>query len=201
MKRAWVLFAMLVAGCIFPEVKLESNEPRELERGGFVTRKGKMLALVGPSLSVGDRAPNFKVVDRDFKPVRLTDSAGKVRLISVVPSLDTGVCARQAKQFDEAMAKLSKRAILITLSADLPFAQQRFCSAAKLGRSTVLSDFVWRDFGRKYGVLVQPMGVLARSVFVIDKKGRIRYMEIVTELTDEPDYRAALEAVQKVSGG
>ena len=169
------------------------------EREGLVTMKGAPITLLGPDVEVGDAAPEFRVVDAGFQPVKLSDFKGKACLISAVPSLDTGVCAAQTKRFNEEIDTLPADAVVMTISEDLPFAQKRFCEAEKVDRIVVLSDHVWREFGLNYGVLIKDMGLLTRSIFVVDKAGRIAYKEIVPEVTNHPDYDTALAAIIKAT--
>ena len=168
----------------------------EQERNGVVTMHGDPLTLLGPDVAVGAPAPDFKAVNGEFEPVQLSDFAGKPVLISTVPSLDTGVCALQTKRFHEELAGLPAETVVITVSMDLPFAQKRFCEAEAIKGLVVLADHVWRDFGLKYGVLIKGIGLLARSIFVVGKDGSLVYKEIVPELTEHPDYDAALAAVK-----
>jgi len=167
-----------------------------VERNGIVTMKGKALTLLGPDVRVGDPAPGFRVVDGAFQPVRFADFAGRAVLISAVPSLDTGVCALQTKRFNDEIESLPRDVIVLTVSMDLPFAQKRFCELEKVDRVQVLSDHVWREFGASYGILIKDLGLLARSVFVVEKGGRIAYRQIVPEVTEPPDYEAALKALR-----
>jgi thiol peroxidase len=169
------------------------------ERVGVVTFKGDSLTLLGPELRVGDRAPDFTVVDQSLNPVRLSDFAGKPLLISAVPSLDTPVCAQQTRRFNELAAQIAKVEIW-TISEDLPFAQARWCGAAGIDRIRVLSDYREREFGLKYGILIKELKLLARSVWVIDGEGIIRFVHIVPELTQLPDFEAALAAAREVAG-
>lgn len=161
-----------------------------------VTMKGNPLTLVGRQIKEGEAAPDFKVVDAGFKPVKLADFKGQVVLISAVPSLDTGVCSLQTKRFNEEAARLPTNVVVMTVSEDLPFAQKRFCEAEKVERIKVLSDSVWREFAAKYGILIQDMGLLARSVWVVGRNGTVAYRQIVPELTTHPDYDAALKAAR-----
>ncbi len=170
---------------------------KTIERKGVVTIHGNPLTLLGPELKVGDKAPAFEVVDGEFKPVRSADFAGKVMLISAVPSLDTPVCSLQTKRFNEEAAKLPKNVAVLTVSQDLPFAQSRFCAAEKVGGIKVLSDHVSRSFGLGWGVLIKENGLLARSVWVVGRDGKIAYVQTVPELTHEPDYSAALTAARR----
>jgi len=170
------------------------------ERTGIVTIQGNPLTLLGPDVGVGDDAPAFTVVDSAFEPVSLADFAGKTVLVSAVPSLDTPVCSIQTTRFNREAESLPESVGVLTISLDLPFAQARFCEAEGVSRVTVLSDHVSRDFGTKYGVLIKENALLARSLFVIATNGKIVYRQIVSELTDEPDYDAALAAVREAAG-
>jgi thiol peroxidase len=141
-------------------------------------------------------APEFKVVDNGLQPVTLADSKGQVRLITVVPSLDTGVCDTMTRKFNEEAAKLPDSIAVYTISMDLPFAQKRWCGNAGIDRVRTLSDYQERSFGLNYGLLIDELKLLARAVLVIDGNGRIAYQEIVKEVTAEPDYAAALAATR-----
>ena len=170
-----------------------------VERAGAVTMKGNPLTLVGPDIQVGRTVPDFRVVDMAFAPVRLADFAGKPILISAVPSLDTGICSLQTKRFNEEIAKLPEGVVVLTISADLPFAQKRFCDAEKVGSIKVLSDCVNKDFAHKYGVLIKDMGLLTRAIFVIGKDSTLLYKEIVPEVASHPDYDRALAEIRKAA--
>jgi len=161
-----------------------------------VTMKGNPVSLAGKLVGERETAPDFKVVDAAFKPVKLSDFKGRVVLISAVPSLDTGVCSLQTKRFNEEAAHLPANVVILTISEDLPFAQKRFCEAEKIDRIKVLSDSVWREFGSKYGIMINDMGLLARSVWIVGRDGRIAYRQIVAEITTHPDYDAALNAAR-----
>lgn len=165
----------------------------------LVKAGSKSVALLGEQVAVGQVAPNFKVVDSKFKAYTLTDFLGKPIIISVVPSLDTGVCSIQTKRFNDEVSNLPQDVIMLTISADLPFAQKRFCQAENVDKLLTLSDSVWRDFGMSYGVLIKNMGLLARSVFVISPDGVLFYKEIVSDLSQQPDYDAAFKAITTVS--
>lgn len=167
------------------------------ETSGIVTMQGKPVTLLGEQPALGAPAPEFKVVNGEFKPVRLADFKCRVRLISAVPSLDTSVCALQTQRFNKELAGLPASVAVLTISMDLPFAQKRFCEAEKIDRALVLSDHVWREFGTNYGLLIKDFGLLARAVFVVDAQGLIAYRQIVPELTLHPDYEAALNAVRR----
>ncbi|NLW50504.1 MAG: thiol peroxidase [Candidatus Brocadiaceae bacterium] len=169
------------------------------EHTGLVTMKGDPVVLLGPRLKVGDPAPEFTAVDKNWKEFRLNRSWGNVILISAVPSVDTGVCSVQTKRFNEAAASLPGDVVMLSISQDLPFALTRFCSAEGVERLRVLSDHVTADFGTSYGVLIKGMRLLARSIFVIDREGRLAYMELVPEITEHPDYEAALAALRTLT--
>lgn len=160
-----------------------------------VTFKGNPVTLIGTEVKVGDKAPNFTVLANDLSPVTLEDSKGKVRLISVVPSIDTGVCDAQTRRFNEEASKLENVTVL-TVSVDLPFAQKRWCAAAGLENVHTLSDHRDLSFGENYGVVMKELRLLARSVFVVDSNDTVTYVEYVGEGTDHPNYEAAIEAVK-----
>jgi thioredoxin-dependent peroxiredoxin len=166
------------------------------EREGIITFKGSPMTLLGPDLKVGDRAPGFTVVDNGLNPVTLVSYAGKIKVISAVPSLDTPVCDTETRRFNQEAAALPDRVVVLTVSLDLPFAQKRWCGAAGIDRVTTLSDYKERSFGLSYGVLIKELNLLSRSIFVIDAADTIRYIQHVPEVTHEPDYAAVLAAVQ-----
>jgi len=171
------------------------STPPVPERTGVVTSRGAPVTLLGTEISVGDTAPLFTAADRDFARVNLADLIGNVVLINVVPSLDTPVCSVQTQRFNRSAASMADDAVFITISTDLPFAQRRFCAAEGIDDLLVLSDAVWREFGLGYGVLIKDRGLLARSVWVIGRDGRVAYRELVSDSSSEPDYTAALRAV------
>jgi thiol peroxidase len=173
----------------FDSKKLQSTQ-------NLVKAGDKYITLLGKQVDVGEQAPQFKVVDKNFSPVRLGDFQGQTVLISVVPSLDTGVCSIQTKRFNEEAEKLPENITILTISNDLPFAQKRFCDAEKINGIKVLSDSVWRDFGVNYGLLIKDMGLLTRAIFVIDNQGKIVYKELVANISQHPDYDKALAKVR-----
>jgi len=160
-----------------------------------VTFKGKSVTLVGNEVKVGDAAPDFKVLANDLSEVTLADTKGSVRLISVVPSIDTGVCDAQTRRFNEEAAKLENVKVL-TISADLPFAQKRWCGANGIENVQTLSDHRDVSFGQAYGVLIKELRLLARAIFVIDSEDKVTYVEYVPEVTNHPNYEAAIEAAK-----
>lgn len=160
-----------------------------------ITFKGNPVTLLGQEVKVGDTAPDFTVLANDLSPVTLADSKGKVRLISVVPSIDTGVCDAQTRRFNEEAAKLDNVQIL-TVSVDLPFAQKRWCASAGIDKVQTVSDHRDLSFGEAYGVAIQELRLLARAVFVVDSNDKVTYVEYVSEATDHPNYEAAVEAAK-----
>ncbi|WP_209326476.1 thiol peroxidase [Pseudoalteromonas sp. PA2MD11] len=165
---------------------------------GKVSAQSKPVTLLGQGVEVGQQAPNFKVVDGNFTPVTLDNYRGQAVLLSVVPSLDTGVCSIQTKHFNEKVASEYPSVAMLTLSADLPFAQKRFCKAENIDKIVTLSDSVWRDFGKNYGLIIKDMGLLTRAVFVLDKEHNIVYKQLVDNLSKEPDYDGAIAALKKL---
>ncbi|MEY8216004.1 MAG: thiol peroxidase [Colwellia sp.] len=165
----------------------------------LVKAGNKYITLLGDQVNVGEQAPPFKIVDQNFAPVTLADFQGQTLLISVVPSLDTGVCSIQTKRFNEEAAKLPKNITILTISNDLPFAQKRFCDVEKTDNIKVLSDSVWREFGARYGLLIKDMGLLTRAIFVIDNQGKIVYKELVANISQHPNYDKALTNVRSIA--
>lgn len=168
------------------------------ERTGVATFKGSPLTLIGPELQVGDTAPDFTVSKNLLEDVSLKDFAGKIKLISVVPSLDTGVCDAQTRRFNEEAAGLGDDVVILTISADLPFAQARWCGAAGVDQVITLSDYKSRSFGQAYGVLIKEFQLDMRSIFVVDQNDKVTYVEYLGEMTEHPNYEAAVEAVKSL---
>ncbi|MBI4803887.1 MAG: thiol peroxidase [Desulfovibrio sp.] len=166
------------------------------ERKGIVTIFGNPLTLLGDAVTVGQKAPDFVALDNDLNPKALADFAGKVLIIAAVPSLDTPVCDVETRRFNTEGSKIGENVHILTVSMDLPFAQKRWCAAAGIDRLTTLSDHRDASFGNNWGVLIKELRLLARSVFVVGKDGLVKYMEIVPEVTSEPDYDAALSAAK-----
>ncbi len=159
---------------------------------------GNVITLIGPELREGDVAPDFTVLDNNLLPKSLEDYQSKIKLISVVPSLDTGVCDAQTRKFNELASDFSPEIEVLTISMDLPFAQKRWCGATGIDRVETLSDHRFASFGENYGVLINELRLLNRSIFLIDKSDIIRYVEIVEENHNHPDYEAALEALKSL---
>jgi thioredoxin-dependent peroxiredoxin len=165
------------------------------ERPGAATFLGNPLTLVGPELKTGDRAPAFTVLTNDLKEASLTATAGKVRLISVVPSLDTPVCDAQTRRFNQEAGNLGEVAIL-TISMDLPFAQKRWCGAAGVDKVQTLSDHRDASFSQAYGTLIKELRLDSRAIFVVDSNDTVRYVEYVKEVSAHPNYDAAIAATK-----
>lgn len=163
-----------------------------------VTFNGNPVTLLGNEVKVGDQAPEFTVLANDLSEVTLNDSKGQVRLISVVPSIDTGVCDAQTRRFNEEAANLGNVKIL-TVSVDLPFAQKRWCGAAGIENVQTLSDHRELSFGQAYGVAIKELRLLTRAVFVVDSNDKVTYIEYVSEATDHPNYEAAVEAAKQAN--
>lgn len=170
------------------------------ERSGAVTFKGNPLTLVGDEVKVGSKAPDFSVLSGDLEEVTLASSAGKTRLISVVASLDTPVCDEQSRRFNKEASDLPDNVEVLTISVDLPFGQNRWCGIANADKLTALSDHRDTDFGIKWGVLLKELRLLTRAVFVVDASDTVTYAQVVPEVTDHPDYDAALSAAKSAAG-
>jgi len=168
------------------------------EKEAVVTMKGEPLTLTGKRVKVGDLAEDFEVVANDLSAVKFSSFRGKVCLISSVPSLDTGVCDIQTRKFNEQAKDLADDVVVLTISMDLPFAQGRWCGAAEVENVQTLSDHRKAQFGNAFGVLIKELRLLARAVFVVNKDGVVRYIQIVDELTNEPDYEAALKTTKEL---
>lgn len=168
------------------------------KRVNEVTMRGNPITLLGSKINVGDMAPDFTVQDLEMKPIKLSDFNGKVRIINSVPSIDTSVCSAQVHHFNVDATKL-KDTIIFSISVDLPFALNRYCAAEGIDEVKVTSDHKDLDFGLKYGVVIEQLRLLARAVFVIDKNGKIAYVEYVKETSSEPDYDKALAAAKALA--
>lgn len=160
---------------------------------------GNEITLSGKELQVGDTAPDFLLTDVNMSKKRLSDYAGKLKLISVVPSLDTGVCDAQTRRFNEEALGFSQDSVVLTISMDLPFAQARWCGAAGVDRIITLSDHFDANFGKSYGLLIEELRLENRAVLIIDGDDVVRYIEILKENTEHPDYEAALKAFRELT--
>ena len=165
-----------------------------------VTIKGHPVGLSGTELKVGDRAPEFALLNSAMTTVKLSDSAGQVRLLSVVMSLDTSTCSTQTKAFNDKLAALGEAVRAYTISADLPFTQKRFCETSGIDKTETLSDHREMSFGKSYALLIADLRLLARAVLVVDRNDIIRHVQLVDEVSNEPDYDSALKALQEAVG-
>jgi len=197
-KLLFILF-FTSSACILTAHAESMSKSTLTQTQDLVKANDKYVTLLGTQVNIGDKAPNFKVVDKNFAPIQLSDFKDKTLLISVVPSLDTGVCSLQTKRFNEEAAKLPKNVIILTISNDLPFAQKRFCKVESVVQVKVLSDSVWRNFGESYGLLIKDMGLLTRAIFIIDNQGIIKYKELVANISQHPNYESALAAIKEIA--
>ncbi len=166
-----------------------------VERAGGTTFQGNPLTLIGPEVQVGDKAPGFSVLNGALEAKTLESYRGKVKVICVVPSLDTPVCDTEIRRFNKEASGMGDGVEVLTVSVDLPFAQGRWCGAAGVDSVTPLSDHRDTSFGLAYGTLVKELRLLSRAVFVVDANDTVTYAEYVGEIADEPDYEAAINAV------
>lgn len=162
------------------------------------TLHGNPLALQGEALAVGQKAPDFTLTGVDMKPVTLAETAGSVRIVNVLPSLDTPVCDAQTRRFNEEAVK-NPRIKVLAISRDLPFAQKRWCAAADVANVQTLSDYRDGKFGVDWGVMIEPLLIHSRAVFVLDPENRITYIQYVPEMSEQPDYDAALKAAAETA--
>jgi thioredoxin-dependent peroxiredoxin len=169
------------------------------EHKGVVTMMGNPVTLLGKALKVGDPAPDFMVTNNDMLPVSLSSYKGRICVISSVPSLDTSVCDLETRRFNQEAEGLDQEVVILTISMDLPFAQKRWCGAAGVTRVITLSDHRDASFGAAYGMLIKELRLLARCVFVVDRNGIIRYIQLVKEISHEPDYEPILNAVKALT--
>jgi thiol peroxidase len=168
------------------------------ERSGLVTVGGNPVTLVGDELNVGDPAPDGTLIGNDMKPVDLSHFKGKIVVLSFVGSLDTTTCDVETRRFNQEATTLGDQVVILTVSMDLPFAQARWCGAAGVENVTTLSDYRNRDVGKKYGVYVKETALTARAIYVIDPEGIIRYIQLVPEVGNEPNYEEVIENVKKL---
>ena len=205
MRHAIATIAMfaLLAGCTNEETnQVQADLPIDkgsvkAGAGSSVTMKGNALDLAGTGVvEVGKPLPAAIVSSNELKPVNITDASGKVRIISVVPSLDTPTCDKQTHELSEDNDGLDKKVELVTISMDLPFAQLRFAKEAKISNITFLSDYKNREFGNNNGLLIEPLALLTRAVIVTDKDNIVRYLQVVPEITALPDMQAAMQAAR-----
>ncbi len=165
------------------------------ERTGIITFLGNPLTLLGPRIKTGDAAPDATLLDNDMNPVNLSSYREKTCIISSVPSLDTPVCDMETRRFNTEAAKIGPETKILTISMDLPFAQKRWCGAAGVDKVITLSDHRTAEFGTAYGVLIKELRLLARTIFIVDPRGTVKYVQQVDEVSKEPDYEAVLKAL------
>ena len=168
------------------------------ERTGIITMKGNPLTLLGNEVNVGERAPDFIALDPNLTQVKFSSFLGKICILSSVPSLDTPVCDMETRKFNEEASKLGDKIQILTISMDLPFAQKRWCGAAGVNKIQTLSDHKDAQFGLAYGVLIKELRLLARSVFLVDQKGILQYVQLVKEIANEPNYQEIWSALKKL---
>ena len=168
------------------------------ERKGAVTMKGNPLTLIGNEVKIGDTAPDVILLDNGLSPVKLSSFRGKNCVLASVPSLDTPVCDMESRRFNEEAARLGADVAILIISMDLPFAQKRWCGAAGATKVQTLSDHREASFGNSFGVLIKELRLLARAVFLLDKKGTIKYIQLVKEVSQEPNYQEVLDALKKL---
>ncbi|MGD8846460.1 MAG: thiol peroxidase [Desulfobacteraceae bacterium] len=169
------------------------------ERAQAITLQGNPLTLVGQEVAIGNPAPDATLLNNELKPVALSDYKGKVAVISSVPSLDTPTCDMQTRRFNSEAANIGDDVVILTVSMDLPFAQSRWCGAAGVEQVITLSDHREAAFGEAYGLLIKELRLLGRAVLVLDRQGVVRYSQLVKEVSEEPDYEAALAAVKELT--
>ena len=169
------------------------------EHSGAITMKGNPLTLIGRLPEVGQSAPDFEVLDNNLTPVKLSSFKGKICIIASVPSLDTPICDIETRRFNTEAANLSADVVILTISMDLPFAQKRWCGAAGIDKVITLSDHRNAEFGAAFGTIIKELRLLARAVFVVDKNGIVKLVQLVKEVAQEPDYAAVLAAVKQLT--
>jgi thiol peroxidase len=168
------------------------------ERSGLITIRGNPLTLLGNEVKTGEVAPEFVSLDNDLTPIKFSSYRNRLCIISSVPSLDTPICDIETRKFNEEASKLGDKIQILTISMDLPFAQKRWCGAAGVNKIQTLSDHREAQFGTAYGVLIKELRLLARAVFIVDQKGRIQYIQLVKEITNEPNYEEIWSALKKI---
>lgn len=167
------------------------------KRNGVVTLQGNPMTLLGKEINIGDKAPDFNVLTKELKPFTLNNAKSKIKVINVVPSIDTPVCDMQVRRFNQEAANL-KDVEILSVSVDLPFALGRYCGAQGIDKVITLSDHKDLSFGLAYGFVIEELRVLSRGIVVIDEKNVVRYIEYVKEVSDHPDYEKAIEAIKSL---
>lgn len=170
-----------------------------IERKGIFTFRNRDVTVIGEDVKPGDQAAEFEVLNQDFEAVNgLESTTGKVRIIAAIPSLETSVCDRETRRFNQEAANLSKDIAVLVVSMDLPYTQKRWCGAAGIDQVAVVSDSIHKEFGPRYGVLLKEVGVFRRAIFVVDQKGTVAYAAYMPVLGDEPNYEEVIAAARKL---
>lgn len=197
MKTYFLLICLLVTNW---GIQAQNQTKTMKETKEVTSRNGAPLTLLGQTTKVSDKASDFKAVDINGQDVSLSDYKGKIVVITVFPSIDTPVCASQTREFNRQATALDSNVVVLTLSKDLPFALGRFCAAEGIKNIHTLSDYKYGDFGEKYGFLIKEMNLLARGTVIIDPQGVVVYSEYVPDIVREPNYQAAIEVLDKITG-
>lgn len=177
---------------------MEGDHKMFERRTGIVTMKGSVLTLIGKEIKIGEQGSDFEVITNDMKSYTLQDAGEKVKIISVVPSLDTGVCELQTLNFNEAAAELGD-VVILTISVDLPFAQKRFCGVKGIDKVITLSDHKELSFGLNYGFVIEELRLLSRGIVILDGNNIVRYVEYVGDISEHPNYDMAIEEAKKLT--
>jgi len=193
-----IIGMMVIDKVSINEKTMDSIKEEVMVREGLITMKGNPLTLVGESLKVGDKAPDFTLVDSDLNEKTLKYFDGKVKILSVTPSLDTPTCDAQVKRFNKEAVNIGKNIVILNVSVDLPFALSRFCSVNNIKNVLTLSDYRGSTFGLSYGVLIKELHLLTRAIFILDKENIIRYIEIVPEVSGHADYEQCLQELKEI---
>lgn len=164
----------------------------------MTTFKGEFVTIIGKQLKVGEQLPDFTLVNPDLVKQSLADFEGKKKVLSIVPSVDTGICDAQTRQFNQALSDM-ENTVVVTVSCDLPFAQKRWCGASGIENALLLSDYYDQSFGKAYGVLMEEWHLLARAVIVANEQNEISYVEYLDNVNSHPDYEAAINAVKELA--
>lgn len=193
-----IIGMMVIDKVSISEKTMDIIKEEVMVREGLITMKGNPLTLIGESLKVGDKAPDFTLVDSELNEKTLKYYDEKVKILSVTPSLDTPTCDAQVKRFNKEAVNMGKNIVILNISMDLPFALSRFCSVNNIKNVLTLSDYRGATFGLSYGVLIKELYLLTRAIFILDKDNIIRYIEIVPEVSGHPDYEQSLQALKKI---
>lgn len=191
-----LILISLILGTIVASSQAQNNNNIMKETTNITTHSGSPLTLLGEPTVVGNAAPDFTAVNVAGKDVKLSDYKGKTVVLSVFPSIDTKICAMQTREFNKLATGFSKDVVVLTLSKDLPFALGRFCAAEGIDNVVPLSDYKESEFGLKYGFLIKENKLLSRGIVIVDKTGKVAYVQYVADITTEPDYDKAIAALK-----